>query len=244
MLLAVGKMSKALVARTLAKKVKDGDVIGLGSGSTAELAVAEIGKRIARDKIRVTGVPTSYRIALLAQDAGVQVLSPITDVKLAWAFDGADEVDPAFNMIKGNGAAMLSEKIVAKRAGANFLVIVTDDKFVDRLGTKFPVPVEVIPAALPLVLEGLKKLGAKEAAPRPSNSKYGPTISEHNNIVVDARFESIVPELELKIKSLTGVVESGLFINMTNELFVARESGVYSRKLVGGAMKEELVEAA
>lgn len=232
-------MSKALVAQTLAKRVKDGEVIGLGSGSTAELAISEIGKRIAQEKIRVTGVPTSYRIALLAQAAGIQVLSPITDVPLQWAFDGADEVDPSFNMIKGNGAAMLSEKIVAKRAGENFLVIVTDDKFVERLGSKFPIPIEVIPDALPLVLSGLRALGAKEAAPRPSNSKYGPTISEHNHIVVDARFENIEPSLELKIKSLTGVVESGLFIGMTKQILVARESGVWSRTLAGGAMKEE-----
>ena len=236
-------MSKALVAQTLASRVKDGEVIGLGSGSTAELAIAEMGKRIAREKIRITGVPTSYRIALLAQESGIQVLSPVTAVKLDWAFDGADEIDPSFNMIKGNGAAMLSEKIVARRAKGNFVVIVTEEKFVERLGSKFPVPVEVIPDALPLVLEGLKALGAKDAAPRPSNSKYGPTISEHNHIVVDARFENIKPELELEIKALTGVVDSGLCVGLVDEVLVSNDKGVISRRLVNGKFKDEPVKS-
>ena len=136
-------MSKALVALALAKRVKDGDVIGLGSGSTAELAVQEIAKRISKEKIRVTGVPTSHKIALCAQAAGVEVLSSITSVKLSWAFDGADEIDASFNMIKGNGAAMLTEKIIAKRAGSDrFLIIVSEDKLVENLGSNFPVPMK------------------------------------------------------------------------------------------------------
>lgn len=236
-------MTKALVARSLSKKVKDGEVIGLGSGSTAELAVEQIGQRIKKENLKIVGVPTSHRIALCAQAAGVTVLSSITPVRLDWAFDGADEVDGAFNMIKGNGAAMLSEKIIAKRAGERFLIIVSEDKIVERLGTKFPVPVEIIPAALELVQNGLQALGAKEIVIRQGNAKYGPTITEHGNFILDAKFENIKPELEAQIKSITGVVESGLFVNATKELLVSREDGVWSRRLVNGKIESKLIEA-
>ncbi len=238
-------MSKALVALAVAKRVKDGDIIGLGSGSTAELAVQEIAKRIANEKIRVAGVPTSHRIALCAQEAGISVLSPFTSGKLSWAFDGADEVDPSFNLIKGNGGAMLSEKIVCKRAGVDgFVVIVSEDKLVEKLGTKFPVPVEIVPEAQSLVEEGLKTLGAKEIVLRDSKTKYGPTVTEHNNFILDVRFETIGPELEHRIKCITGVVESGLFVGTTNEVLIAKKDGVWSRSIADGKAKETLVEPA
>jgi ribose 5-phosphate isomerase A len=146
-------------------------------------------------------------------------------------------------MIKGNGAAMLSEKIIAKRAGDRLLIIVSEDKIVERLGKKFPLPVEVIPQALELVQAGLKALGATEIVIRQGNSKYGPTITEHNNLILDAKFADIKPELEAQIKSITGVVESGLFVNATKEILVSREDGVWSRRLVNGKIESKLVEA-
>jgi ribose 5-phosphate isomerase A len=236
-------MTKALVARCLAKRVRHGEVIGLGSGSTAELAVDQIGQRISREKISIAGVPTSYRIAMIAEKAGIQVLSSTTDVKLNWAFDGADEVDPQFMMIKGRGAAMLNEKIIARRAGENLLIIVSDDKLVERLGKKHPIPVEVIPEALGLVRSGLAKIGCRETVLRESTTKYGPETTEHNNLILDSWFDDIQPDLELRIKAITGVVESGLFVNATKELLVARENGVWSRRLMSGRIEEQLVEA-
>ena len=237
-------MTKALVARGLAARVKDGEIIGLGSGSTAELAIEQIGQRIAQEKIRVSGVPTSYKTALIAERAGIQVLSSCTPVSIAWAFDGADEVDPSFMMIKGNGAAMLNEKIMARRAGENMLIIVSEDKLVEKLGKKFAVPVEVIAEAVPLVREGLKKLGARSAELRESNTKYGPQTTEHNNLILDAWFDDIRPELEREIKLLLGVVESGLFVGATKEVLIAKKDGVYSRTLSGGKVSEKLIQAA
>jgi len=235
-------MTKELVARTLAKKVKNYEVIGLGSGSTAELAVLQIGERIKNEKLQVTGVPTSHRIALCAQAAGIQVLSSITPVRLDWAFDGADEVDANFNMIKGRGAAMLSEKIIAKRAGERLLIIVSEEKIVDKLGSKFPVPIEIIPQALGLVEDALQGLGASEIVIREGNSKYGPTISEHNNLILDVKFKDLQPALEAKIKNITGVVESGLFVGATKEILVSKPDGVWAWKLSQGKIEKSLLE--
>ncbi len=244
---------KTLVARALASRVKSGETIGLGSGSTVELAIDQIGQRIAREGIQVFGVPTSYRVALIAAEQGIQVLSSITATELSWAFDGADEVDGALNMIKGRGAAMLNEKILARRA-KNLVIIVSDDKIVEKLGTRHPIPVEVVPEAFYLVQKGLKDLGAREVQIRNSSEKYGPLVTEHNHLILDASFDDIQPALEQQIKSLTGVVESGLFINtrgiagatspLVSELLVARKDAVYSVKLVKGKLVESKLELA
>jgi ribose 5-phosphate isomerase A len=233
---------KALVARALAKRVQDGEVIGLGSGSTAEMAIDQIGQRVQREKISIAGVPTSIRTALIAAEAGIDVRHPIPRLTIDWAFDGADEVDPNFNMIKGRGAAMLTEKIIARRA-SRFVVIVSEDKIVKNLGDIFAVPVEVIPEALPLVEDGLRALGATEMVLRQASQKYGPVITEHKNVILDTKFGKIVPELEGEISKLVGVVESGLFTNFNQEVLLAKKDGVWSQKLVNGVIQEELIEA-
>lgn len=229
---------KEKVAQSLAAKVKNGETIGLGSGSTAELAVLAIGRRIAAEKLAVFGVATSLRTAALAQEAGIKVLSSFTDVSIDWAFDGADEVDPAFNLIKGRGAMMLNEKIIARRA-KEFIVIVTEEKLVDRLGSKFPVPIEVVPNAVSHVIAELKKLGGKSIEIRQSDKKYGPVISENGNVIIDAWFDSIPPEYEVKIKSIVGVLETGIFCGTNPQVLVVKSDGVHSLKLSGGKKHEE-----
>ncbi len=231
---------KELVAQTLAARVKDGETLGLGSGSTAELAVLAIGKRIAESKLTVFGVPTSLRTAELADKAGIKVLSSVTSARIDWAFDGADEVDPSFNLIKGRGAMMLNEKIIARRA-AEFIVIVTEDKLVDRLGSKFPVPIEVVPNAVSYVSGELSRLGASVVELRQSDKKYGPVISENGNVILDVKFPSLSPEHEVKIKSIVGVVESGLFCGTSPQILVVKTDGVYKLKLAGGKRVEERV---
>ena len=231
---------KERVAQTLAAKVKNGETIGLGSGSTAELAVLAIGKRIAAEKITVFGVATSLLTATLAQQAGIQVLSSFTDVTIDWAFDGADEVDPDFNLIKGRGAMMLNEKILAKRS-KEFVVIVTEDKLVDNLGINFPVPIEVVPNAVSYVQLQLKAIGAHQIELRQSDKKYGPVISENGNVILDARFNELTADYEQKIKSIVGVVESGLFCGGINHVIVVKANGVYSLELVGGKKVEKQI---
>lgn len=233
---------KALVAKALAEKVSDGDVIGLGSGSTVELAVEQIGRRVREDGLKVIGVPTSHRIARVADQAGITVVSPYCDYEPTWGFDGADEVDPAFNLIKGRGGAMLPEKIMALRC-KEWVVIVSEDKLVKRLGTKHPVPIEVIPEALQVVEKGLKALGARETVLRAATNKYGPEMTEHNNLILDAWFDQITIELDLRIKGIVGVVEHGLFVGMTKEILVSNDSRVWRLKMSGGKVHEEAVVA-
>lgn len=237
-------MMKERVAHAVASLVGDGQIIGLGSGSTVELAVKHIGQRISSAGLRVRGVPSSNRIAQIASRVGIDVLSPFAEVKLDWAFDGADEIDSAFNLIKGGGGALVGEKILARRASHRFVIIVTPDKFVTHLGEKFAVPVEVLPEAEVDVARELELLGAKEIHVRASSAKYGPTITEHGNIILDVRFQTINFELEKSVKSITGVVESGLFFGYATEVLVPGEQGVRHLIQRNGQIEETIVSTS
>lgn len=230
---------KAAVAEILAKRVKDRETIGLGSGTTAELAVELIGKRIRAEGLQISGVPTSHGISLKAAQAGIAVLSPLGDYSLDWSFDGADEVDGDLNMIKGQGGAMLLEKVVARQS-KSVVIIVTEEKLVKCLGERHRVPVEVVPEAVHLVTRQLlDELGAESVELRMASKKYGPVISEHNNLILDVKFSNIDRDLEQRIKVITGVVESGLFIDCASEVLVATPNGVISKRRQG----EKIIEA-
>lgn len=218
---------KELLAQAVASRVVDGQTVGFGSGTTAEAAVREIGKRIANERIRVRAMATSQRVAELADEVGVTVLSPFSRAQLDWAFDGADEVDPKFALIKGRGAAMVSEKLVALRA-KSFVIIVTEDKLVKRLGEKFAIPVAILPEALTSTREALSRLGATEVVVREGNGKYGPVISDQGHLVLDVRFAEVTYELEKLLKAIPGVIDSGLFVGYATEVLVAAPTGVYS----------------
>lgn len=230
----------SLLGRVLAGRLRDGEIIGVGSGSTVEAAVGEISRRIAEEGLSIRALATSVQTALVAEEAGIEVLSTVSEAKLSWAFDGADEVDPQLNMIKGRGGAMLSEKIIARRAGG-LVVIVSDSKLVSRLGEKHSVPIEVIRQALGFVKRELLELGACDVVLRQSKNSYGPVVTEYGNLILDARFESIVPELELRIKALPGVVESGLFFGLAREVLVERPGGVWSLVIEAGEVQERLI---
>lgn len=224
-------MSKTQVAAAIAQRVKTAQVIGLGSGSTAELAVKEIGRRIEQEGLKVSGLATSFAIAKIAAEVGISVLHPASAPALDWAFDGADEIDPEFNLIKGAGAAMFSEKLIARRAGGRLVIIATEEKLVSKLGSKFPIPVEVVPQATQLVEQELKKLGAKSVTLRVGSGKYGPLVTEQGNFILDAQFQDSHPvKLEAELKQITGVLETGLFVGLAEEILLAGADGVYSLK--------------
>lgn len=235
-------MNKELLGEILAGRVADGQTIGLGSGSTAEVVLKAIGERIKREKLTVFGAPTSIRTAVLADAAGISVLSPLSTRPLSWAFDGADEIDDSFNMIKGRGAAMLREKLIAQRAEGKLLIVVTKEKIVKNLGERFAIPIATLPEAIHHVSSELRKLGAQEVVPRESAGKYGPAISDDGHVVLDARFVKILPELEKQMKAITGVVETGLFVGLAREVLVLKEDGVWTRKLTAEGIKEELLK--
>lgn len=206
---------KLKVAREVASRVADGQVVGAGSGSTAWLALHAIASRLEVGELsEVTLIPTSLEIQLtIANLASSRPGLRLGDLNLdqpEWLFDGADEVDPDGNLIKGRGGALLREKLLFRATGDR-RVLIDGSKRVRKLGERFPVPVEVTPHALPLVGGPLAVLGATEITVRTGSGKDGPVFTESGNLLIDCRFEEVAPDLEAAIKQITGVVESGLF---------------------------------
>lgn len=207
---------KEIVAKEIAKKVKDGDVIGFGSGSTSYLAAIEIGKKIKEEQIRITAIPTSYEMKMLCGFYQIPTAS-LLEKRPDWSFDGADEVDKHKWLIKGRGGAMFKEKLNIANSKVTY-ILVDESKKVEKLGTKFSIPVECYPESMNYVKEELLVLGAKEVKIRKAVSKDGPVFTENNNIILDAKFDEIDENLEKDIKAITGVIESGLFIGYNIEI--------------------------
>ena len=211
------KEQKEKVAKEIALKAKDGDIIGFGSGSTSYLAIKELAKRMEDEDLKIAAIPTSFEIKALCQELKIPTVS-ILEKKPDWAFDGADEVSKEDNIIiKGRGAAMFKEKLNIANSGITY-ILVDDSKFVDKLNEKFPIPIEVYPEAVNSVKEALTDLGATECILRKAEKKDGPVFTENNNVILDTKFAEIYETLEEDIKSITGVIESGLFIDYPIEV--------------------------
>ncbi|MCO6429478.1 MAG: ribose-5-phosphate isomerase RpiA [Deltaproteobacteria bacterium] len=216
---------KEAVAEKLAARVKDGERIGVGTGSTVDMALTKIGERIKNEGLNLQVVPTSLQSAWRCQEIGLTVLYPAFNGELSWGFDGADAVDSNLWLIKGKGGALLQEKILAAKCN-HFVVIVDDSKMTDDLSKACAIPVEVIPEARMIAERQLERLNATGIELRPAVGKHGPIITEAGNIILDVTFKSIDKDLERNIKSIVGVVESGLFIGYANEVIVAGKSGI------------------
>lgn len=219
--------AKKNAACAAVKHVEDGFVVGLGSGSTASYAIEEIGNKIKRKELHVLGVPTSYQVFTLAVKCGIPITTLEEHLILDLTIDGADQIDKELNMIKGMGGALAREKIVA--VASKKLVIVADEtKKVNVLGeNNHPVPIEVLPVAAPVVMHKIGEIGGKPIL-REGKGKVGPIITDNGNIIIDAYFGLIhkPAELERALKSLTGVVETGLFVKMANRVYLGKSSGV------------------
>jgi len=211
--------AKQKVALQIAAKVKDGDVIGVGSGSTSFLALVAISERVKAEQLNIKAIATSIELSMACSHLGVP-LTTLFENRPDWLFDGADEVDPKRSLIKGRGGAMFKEKLMMASSLKNYIII-DESKLVDQLCTNFPVPIEVFPLALLHVEEQLTALGASNISLRPAKGKDGPVITENGNLIVDAKFDEVPDDLEIKIKSITGVMESGLFIGFDVEVLVA-----------------------
>jgi ribose 5-phosphate isomerase A len=222
MILDLQTQMKQAVAQAAVEKIKDGMVLGLGSGSTAALMIEALGAKLTSGELTdIVGVTTSFQGEVLASKLGIPLrnLSAVSYIDLA--IDGADEVDPAFQLIKGGGACHVQEKLVAALA-ERFVVVVDSTKIVERLNLEFQLPVEVMPSAWRQVERNLAKLDGR-ADLRMAQRKAGPVITDQGNLVLDVSFDGGIkdPEtLENIINNIPGVLENGLFVNITDEVLV------------------------
>lgn len=214
---------KKQAGESAAEYVKDGMVVGLGTGSTVEWTIRKIGEYV-RTGMEIIGIPTSVRSEELAKEFGIPLSTLLEHPEIDLTIDGADEVDPKLNLIKGMGGALTREKIVASSSKQE-IIVVDDSKLVDVLGTKSPLPVEVLKFAWSGCLTNLEKFNAKPILRIKDQKEY---VTDNNNYILDCRFESIPnpEELEIKINNIPGVLENGLFLKLTDKVIVASESKI------------------
>ena len=203
---------KRVVGEKAVEFIKDGMVVGLGTGSTVYYTIIKLGQLV-KEGLSIQGIPTSIQTAELATKLGIPLASFQEIGEIDVAIDGADEVDSNLDLIKGGGGALLREKIIAK-AARRFIVVATPSKMVKKLGS-FPLPVEVVPFGAKWTEKHLKELGL-EPSLRQSNGT--PYQTDNGNYIFDCVFSEISKphELEAKLNTIPGVVENGLFIGMTD----------------------------
>ncbi|CUS34629.1 ribose-5-phosphate isomerase RpiA [Candidatus Nitrospira nitrificans] len=217
---------KKAAALKASEFVRNGMVVGLGTGSTAKHLLVALGEQV-RAGMKLRGVPTSQETAALAMQAGI----PLIDSENRWdidvAIDGADQVDPRFNLIKGGGGALLKEKIVAASA-KQFIVMVDHTKQVSVLGGVFPLPIEVIPFGWGNTARAIEAMTKSRAVLRERNG--APFTTEAGNLIVDVHIDHISQpsELETALNLIPGVVETGLFVGRTDVLIVGTPQGVHT----------------
>ncbi|MFZ1130903.1 MAG: ribose-5-phosphate isomerase RpiA [Terriglobales bacterium] len=214
---------KEAAGRAAAKLVSDGEIVGLGTGSTAYFAVIALGERV-QAGLKIIGIPTSVQTGDLARTVGIPLTTLDENPEIDITIDGADEVDPNLNLIKGGGGALLREKVVAS-ASKKMVVVADSGKVVPGLG-KFPLPVEVIPFARTLIEKKIVSLGASpRLRMRPDGSLF---ITDNGNQILDCSFGRIdnPPALAVLLSNIPGIVEHGLFIGLAKLAIVGRGDGV------------------
>jgi len=224
--------AKRRAAEEAVKHVEDGQVIGLGSGSTAAYAIRLLGERLRGGELRdILGIPTSLQAASEAVEAGIPLTTleehPIVDVSI----DGADQLDARLNLIKGGGGALLREKIVAS-CSKLYIIVADERKLARRLGENCPIPLEVHPMAVKPIMRRLEELGAR-ASLRMARGKVGPVVTDNGNLIIDADFGPVEnpEELDGRLRMIPGVLETGLFLGYADLAYIGTRSGL--RRLEG-----------
>jgi len=214
---------KQIAARAAVQLVESGNVVGLGSGSTSAYAIRFLAERV-RDGLKIVGIPTSQKTKHLAEQMGIPLTTLEEHLQIDIDIDGADEIDPQLNLIKGGGGAFLREKIIAS-VSRRFIVIADSAKQVKHLG-KFPLPVEVVPFAQSLIKPRIEALGAHVSL---RSYAYGnPYVTDEGHHILDCTFGEIAdpPALAEKLRSIPGVLEHGLFIGMAEMAIIGKDREV------------------
>jgi len=213
---------KRRVAKEAIMEIDSGMTIGLGSGSTMKYVLEYLSSEI-KNGLDITGIPTSIQTAQLAHKLGIPLTSFSKTTHIDIAIDGADEVDANFNLIKGGGGALIREKIIGDAAN-NFIIVIDKTKLVEQLGI-FPLPIEVIPFGWEITSKRIQSLGASCRLRQINNKPY---VTDNGNYILDCNFGFINNPLYLtkSINSIVGVIDSGLFVNMADKVFVSDENTV------------------
>ncbi len=215
---------KQIVADAAVKKVKSDMIIGLGSGSTAALMIKSLADEIRSGRLQnIKGVATSFQSEVLALELDIPLIDLASVSQIDLAIDGADEVDPGFQLIKGGGACHVREKLVASKAN-KLLIVVDETKMVQNLNQSFPLPVEVLPNAWKQVKEVISEINGSSTL-RMATKKAGPVVTDQGNLILDVLFKNGIKnpkEIELSINNIPGVLENGLFVDLTDEVLVGK----------------------
>ena len=229
---------KKAVAEAAVKEVTSNMIVGLGSGSTAAIMIKTLANKIKAGQLKnIRGVPTSFQSEVLALELGIPLIDLVSVSHIDLAIDGADEVNPDYQLIKGGGACHVREKLVASKAN-KLLIVVDQTKLVENLNEVFPLPVEVLPSAWKQVKDVIEKMDAK-CNLRMAEKKAGPIVTDEGNLILDILFNGGIKnprKIELLINNIPGVLENGLFIDLTDKVLVGKivnnQTTVYSPEKV------------
>ena len=215
---------KKIVADAAIKEVKSDMILGLGSGSTAALMIKRLADEIGSGKLQnIRGVATSFQSEVLAMELDIPLIDLASVSQIDLAIDGADEVDPRFQLIKGGGACHVREKLVASKAN-RLLIVVDETKLVQNLNESFPLPVEVIPNAWKQVQEAISEMNGSSSL-RMATKKAGPVVTDQGNLILDVLFNDGIKnpkDIELSLNNIPGVLENGLFVDLTDKVLVGK----------------------
>jgi ribose 5-phosphate isomerase A len=219
---------KLNAAKSAIEKIPKSGPIGLGSGSTVAIFAEELGRLISKGTHNIRVIPSSYQAYQLAVKHGIPLTNLDLDSELILTVDGADEVDRDLNLTKGGGGALFQEKVVAS-ASKKLVIIVDESKLVDKLASKFLIPIEVLPFSLGVVKKKIEAMGI-EPIVRNAEKKMGPVVTDNGNFIIDLKFPKPIDDpakIAVDLKMISGVVETGLFIGMTDEVHVGQEDKAY-----------------
>ena len=215
---------KQIVADAAISEVKSDMILGLGSGSTAALMIKSLADEIRSGKLQnIRGVATSFQSEVLAFELDIPLIDLASVSQIDLAIDGADEVDPGFQLIKGGGACHVREKLVASKA-EKLLIVVDETKLVQNLNKSFPLPVEVLPNAWKQVQEAISEMNGGSSL-RMATKKAGPVVTDQGNLILDVLFNDGIKnpkDIEMNINNIPGVLENGLFVDLTDKVLVGK----------------------